>query len=690
MRFEQPYWLIAGLAACLFLVWVYHRFNRRQQKSLERFVSHRLVEKLTASVSPLRRRLKQGLIVAGIACLFVALARPQAGFRWEEVHRKGVEILVAVDTSKSMLTQDVKPNRLARAKLAVDDLVGNLNGDGVGLLAFAGDSFLQCPVTLDYDAFRESLDSLDTSTIPRGGTDIGGAIREAQAVLDARPGSDKILVLITDGEDLGGDAVAAAGAAGKDGVKIFTVGVGTAAGELIPVPSDNGGTDFVKDASGQFVKSRLDAGTLQQIAQATGGMYQPLGQQGQGLTTIYEKGLAPFTRHDLDSRRTKVYREQFQWPLLAGLVCFCSELLIGTRRRGARTIAVERGPSPVRPVGPAIARSPVVAAAVLVLLLLPAMGFASPNGAESDYKKGDYTAAEKEYSAAAADQPKQPELQFNAGSAAYKARDYAKAAAAFEETLKSTDVPLQQSAYYNLGNTQFRIGQEAEKTKPDDAIKTWQQAVKSYDAALQIKPDDADAKFNRDLVQQKLQQLQQQQQQQQQQQKQQDQQKQDQKKEGGQSQQSQSQPQGKDADKGQPSKDQKGQAGKQDPSSAKSDSGTPSKEQPQPVQKPGENGQPQQPQAQPKNEEPKPGQSAAGQQQQPKPGGEQPKNPATGQPQNPQPGSDDTARSEPGQMTKEEAKQLLDSVKQDEHSLPAAPATRGPVKPQDDQPVKDW
>jgi Ca-activated chloride channel family protein len=689
MRFQQPYWLIAGLAACLFLVWLYRRFDRRQQKSLGRFVSHRLVEKLTASVSPLRRRLKQGLVVAGIACFFVALARPQAGFRWEEVHRKGVEILVAVDTSKSMLTQDVKPDRLARAKLAVDDLVGNLNGDGVGLLAFAGDSFLQCPITLDYDAFRESLDSLDTSTIPRGGTDIGGAIREAQAVLDARPGSDKILVLITDGEDLGGDAVTAAKTAGNDGLKIFTVGVGTAAGELIPVPSDNGGTEFVKDASGQFVKSRLDASTLQQIAQATGGMYQPLGQQGQGLTTIYEKGLAPFTRHDLDSRRTKVYREQFQWPLLAGLVCFGTELLIGTRRRGARTVAVDRGMSPARPVGATIGRSPALAAAMLALLVLPAVGLASPTSAEKDYQKGDYSAAEKEYSATVQSQPKQPELQFNLGSAAYKARDYAKAVAAFEATLKSTDVPLQQSAYYNLGNTQFRIGQETAKTKPDDAIKTWQQAVKSYDAALQIKPDDADAKFNRDLVQRKLESLQQQQQQKQQQQEQQKQQENKQQQKGGGQSQQQSKPQENGQGKGQPSENQKGQEGKQDQNPSKSDSGTPSKEQPQSGQKAEQNGQqPQKPQQ--GKVDAKPDQSPAGQEQQSKAAGDQQKNPAAGQPQNQQPGSDETARSEPGQMTKEEAKQLLDSVKGDEHSLPAAPATRGPVKPQDDRPVKDW
>lgn len=288
MNFAQPYWLLAGLAACLFLLWRYRAFNRQQRTALARFVSPRLSAKLTATVSARRRRLKQGVFIAGVACLFIALARPQIGFRWQEVHRKGIEVLVAVDTSKSMLTQDVKPDRLDRAKLAVNDLVSKLDGDSVGLMAFAGEAFLQCPFTADYDAFRESLDSIDTTTIPRGGTDIGGAIREAQSVLDARPGKEKILVLITDGEDLGGDAVAAAQAAGKDGVKIFTVGVGTAAGELIPVLGANGETDFVKDDSGQFVKSRLDETALKQIAAATGGMYEPLGQQGQGLTTIFD------------------------------------------------------------------------------------------------------------------------------------------------------------------------------------------------------------------------------------------------------------------------------------------------------------------------------------------------------------------------------------------------------------------
>ena len=437
--------------------------------ALAQFVSPRLFDKLTASVSASRRKLKQALFIAGVACLFVALARPQVGFRWQEVHRNGIELLVAVDTSKSMLTEDVKPNRLGRAKLAVDDLVSKLNGDGIGLLAFAGDSFLQCPITLDYDAFRESLDSLDTNTIPRGGTDIGGTIREAQAVLDARPGTDKILVLITDGEDLGGDAVAAAQAAGKDGMKIFTVGVGTAAGELIPLPGASGGTDFVKDSAGQFVKSRLDESTLKQIAAATGGMYQPLGQQGQGLTAIYDQGLAPFTRHDLASRQTKVYLEQFQWPLLAALLCFVSELLIGTRKRGSHTLS--RPQHETRTWhdgrrGQLVFGTSLPPPLLFALFLWPATSQASPTSAENAYQKGDYSVAEKEYAATLANQPKQPKLQFNLGSAAYKTGDYAKAATAFQNALITTEVPVQQSAYYNLGNTQYRVGQATEKSNP--------------------------------------------------------------------------------------------------------------------------------------------------------------------------------------------------------------------------------
>jgi Ca-activated chloride channel family protein len=685
MNFAQPYWLLAGLAACLFLLWRYRRFNRQQRAALAQFVSPRLFDKLTASVSAPRRRLKQGLFIAGVACLFVALARPQAGFRWEDVHRKGIELLVAVDTSKSMLTEDVKPNRLGRAKLAVDDLVDKLNGDGIGLLAFAGDAFLQCPITLDYDAFRESLDSLDTSTIPRGGTDIGGAIREAQAVLDGRPGKEKVLVLITDGEDLGGDAVAAAQAAGKDGVKIFTVGVGTAAGELIPVPEAGGGTDFVKDPSGQFVKSRLDEATLRQIAAVTGGMYEPLGQQGQGLTAIYDQGLAQFTRHDLASRRTRVYLEQFQWALLAALLCFVSEMFVGTRKRAARNVPAGIGKPASGAAGAAVNWSPARTAATvtLALFMLPAITHASPASAEKAYQAGNFSAAEKAYAATLAKQPKQPKLEFDLGSAAYKTGDYAQAATAFQNTLNTTEVPVQQGAYYDLGNTEYRVGQQTEKSKPQDTIQSWEQAVKSYDAALQIQPGDADAKFNRDLVEKKLEQLKKQQQQQQKQQQKKDQQK--NRQNSGQPQnQAQSKPDQKNQGQGQQAQKQPGQPNQQ---AGNSGSQGGEKNPAQTGQQSAQNGQPQPDQGKNPGQ---PEQSQAGQPQPPNSGAQKADAANGGQSQNQPTQTAEAAPSGPGQMSPQEARQLLNSLKSDEHNLPAAQFSRGPVKPQDDQPLKDW
>jgi Ca-activated chloride channel family protein len=502
MHFAEPLWLLAGVIVCLFVAWHYRRFDSRQRNSLGNFIAPRLIQQLTTSVSRGRRLAKRALFVAGLALIFVALARPQAGFVWEETHRKGLELLFAVDTSKSMLSRDVKPNRLARAKLAVEDLVDKLSGDGIGLIAFAGDAFLQCPITLDYNAFLESLQSLDTNTIPRGGTDIAAAIREAQATLKTRTAAEKVLVLLTDGEDLEAEGIAAAKEAAKDGVKIYTVGVGTAAGEMVPTSEAESESSYVKDEKGETVQSRLDEHSLREMADATGGMYEPLGVRGEGLSAIYDKGLAHFARHDLSSRRAKVYLEQFHWALLAAIACFISSMLVGTRRKVAPQGKTSQSPVKRR------SRIGIATGVLALLASLPIVGHASPQTAENAYRAGNFGKAEEDYAATAAKNPQRPELQFNAGSAAYKVGKYAEAAAAFQNTLKSADIPVQQGAYYDLGNTQYRLGEKMVQSNPQETIKTWQDAVKSYDAALQLKTDDADAKYNRDLVQRKLEALQ--------------------------------------------------------------------------------------------------------------------------------------------------------------------------------------
>jgi len=705
MKFAEPIWLIAGLVVIGAMVWLYRRFDRRQRAALAEFASSHLLAKLTASFSPGRRTVKRALFVAALAFTFLALARPQLGYHWEEEKQRGIDILFAIDTSKSMLTQDVSPDRLTRAKLAIIDLVKKLDGDRVGLIAFAGDAFLQAPLTLDYDAFLESLDAIDTGTIPRGGTDVASAIQEAQVAFNKETKNRKILVLVTDGEDLEARGIDAARAAAKDGLIIYTVGVGSPNGGLIPVPNANGGTDFVKDASGQFVKSHLDESTLKQIAEATGGIYQPLGQQGQGLQEIYDQALAPLPKQDLASKRQRVYDERFQWPLAAGLVCLLASMMIGTRRRDGKYVARTRSAKKLAP-----------AVGALVLIAMVSSAQASPQSAEQAYKKGDYSTAEKQYGQAAEQHPEMAPLQFNWGASAYKTGEYDKALPAFQKALNTDDVPVQQQSYYDMGNTQYRLGQKTEKSSPQETIKTWQSAIQSYDAALKLKADDADAKFNRDFVQKKLEQLQKQQPQKHDQQKQ-DQQKQDQQDQKEQQQQSQSnssqdqqkkdQQNQQQSGSGQDQKDQQANQNKLDQSKgdqAKND------DQKQSQQNQAQNGQQDQQnqngqQGQPKDQQDGQKQTAGNDQQQKENGGQnQPLANNDAKAAGPRgetipdkdQGKQQAAEAEaepakPGELSKQEAKALLDSLKNGEHVLPVvADARNGTSHPQNDQPIRDW
>ena len=257
------------------------------------------------------------MFLGATLCLFAALAGPELGYHWERISRRGNEVVFAIDTSRSMLTPDVKPNRLTRAKLAIDDMARQLDGDGIGIVAFAGSAFLVCPLTLDYGAFHQSLDAIDVHTIPLGGTNIATAIEAARATLRRHPGSDKILILVTDGENLEGEALTAAtDAATQEGLKIYTVGIGTAEGDLIPLPADQGG-GFVKDETGALVKSHLDEAGLKAIASATGGAYVDLEGQGAGFETFLRTVFAAVSKHDLEYRQQRFTTQRYQWPLAA-------------------------------------------------------------------------------------------------------------------------------------------------------------------------------------------------------------------------------------------------------------------------------------------------------------------------------------------------------------------------------------
>ncbi len=513
LQFGQPLWLGAGALICLAAILFIRSNILRRQRALRRFASPHLLRTLTRNVSPSRRRLKNILLVLALACLFIGLARPQYGTRWVEVKQKGIDILIGFDVSKSMLARDITPDRLSRAKLAVRDFVARLQGDRVGLMPFAGTAFLMCPLTTDYDAFNTSLDSLDVNIIPKGGTNIGAAIREAEKVL-TNEANHKILILVTDGEDLSEDALNAAREAKEQKMTIYTIGVGTPKGELIP-SVEGDGRKFIQDASGKFVTSRLDEKTLGEIARITGGLYVPLGSMGQGFDEIYKQKLALVPREEHGERKRRVPIDRFPWPLGAAALLLAADFLI-TGRKGSWALRLPL----VRTAGRRQVKQ--AAAAVMMLALAAGVQPARASRGEEMFQSGKLDQAGEYYEQALKKDSRNPVLHFNLGDVAYKKKDYARAVEAYNEALKTDDLQLQAKSYYNRGNAQFFIGQATEKTDPDHTMQQWQDAVQSFEAALKLNPEDKEVRHNLEIVKKKLEQLKKQQKKQEQQQNKQD------------------------------------------------------------------------------------------------------------------------------------------------------------------------
>lgn len=496
LTFAQPLWLLAGLIACIGLALFFRYLEKERRAALERFVAHQLVGRLTGNISPGRRRAKNLLILLAVLLAFAAVARPQYGERWVDVKRKGIDLLFALDTSKSMLAEDVKPNRLKRAHLAILDFVRRLDGDRVGLLPFAGTAYLMCPLTLDYDAFEQSLSAVNTDLIPQGGTNIVGVIDRAMEVLD-NAANHKILIIVTDGENLEGDAVKAAEEAAAKGLTIHAVGVGTEQGELIPL-GGSGAKGFVKDPTGNFVTSRLDEKTLSAIAEKSGGLYAPLGA-GEGLETIYRQKLALLPKEELAERRHKVPIERFEWPLTLAAIVLIAEMLIGERKKTR--------PVPLREALRRLLKRKTLVVA-LFILLVPFSGTRS-YGAEGEdaYQRGDYLAASEYYGKLLEKSPNDAQLQYNYGTAAYKNNMYDEAVEAFTKALRSEDIELQKKAYYNRGNSHYRKGAEMRQADPQAAADQWRQALASLQSVLELNPADEDAKHNKEMVTKQLAQL---------------------------------------------------------------------------------------------------------------------------------------------------------------------------------------
>lgn len=319
-------WILPVLCAYIFAM------ERRRRALLARFAEAPLLRRLSAAREG-RRFLRHGLVALALGAMIFSLSGLEVGFDWEEVQRQGVDLVIALDTSDSMLVRDVESggglSRLERAKREIQDLLDLLQGDRVALVAFAGTSFLELPLTLDYGAAELFLSAIDNEIIPVKGTNLSSAIRTSVEAFESGTEDDRALILITDGEDHDGQAIDAAREAADQGVRIFTIGIGREEGA--PIPRAGGG--FRRDRNGEIILSRLDEPTLQRIALETGGRYVRSVTGDVDLEQIYLQGVkATLADRELGAGRRQRWNARFQWLLGAAMLLLMIEMLIPTRR----------------------------------------------------------------------------------------------------------------------------------------------------------------------------------------------------------------------------------------------------------------------------------------------------------------------------------------------------------------------
>ena len=331
-RFAYSHLLILlGLVPLLVLFFIFA--FRQKKKVMSLFGNLALVEKLSSSVSRKKQLWKAALAVLALLFLVMSLARPQLGTKLRTVKREGQDIMIALDVSLSMMAEDIKPNRLEKAKHEIGSLLDKLLGDRIGLIAFAGKAFIQCPLTLDYGAARMFLDTMEPDLIPVPGTAIGEAIERAVSAFVEKERKHKVLILITDGEEHVGKPLEVAQAAAREGVVIYCVGLGSVAGVPIPVVDSRGNpSGFKKDENGEVVMTKLDELTLEKIALETGGKYFRASPGEVELDKIYDD-IYNMEKKALASQQFAQFEDRFQ--ILLGIVIFLLilELLLPERRR---------------------------------------------------------------------------------------------------------------------------------------------------------------------------------------------------------------------------------------------------------------------------------------------------------------------------------------------------------------------
>jgi len=332
MRFAMPeHFILLGLVVLLAIFYIWS--IRHKKKVLSRFGDILLLLKNAPYISFARQGGKASLLLIGIGFMVLTLSQLQCGTHMEMMKREGIDIVIAIDVSNSMLAADMRPNRITKARQEVRGIVDRLQGDRVGLVAFAGEAYIQCPLTLDYSAAGLFLDIIDVGLIQQQGTAVGDAIRKATEAFDKQERKHKVLILLTDGEDHNTIPIEAAEDARKEGVKIYAIGIGSPIGEPIPIVDRKGNrVGYNKDVQGEMIVTKLDEMTLQKIALTTGGKYYHATPGELELDKVYDD-IAKMEKKELEGKLLMQYEDRFQYPLILALLLIVGEFFISEKRR---------------------------------------------------------------------------------------------------------------------------------------------------------------------------------------------------------------------------------------------------------------------------------------------------------------------------------------------------------------------
>ncbi len=501
-RFANPNWIHAIWPLAVLVVLLFW-FDWRRGDVLSRLLSVTMQSRLVQNLSPARRWLSIGLLgLAGLS-LVVALMRPQWGLTYREAPRVGAQIMVCLDVSKSMLAEDTAPNRLERAKVELTDLLTYLQGDQIGLIAFAGRATVVCPLTPDFGFFRLILDNVGPNSVGRGGTRLEEPIRKALDGFRTESDVSRIIVLITDGEDHDSHPLDAAKAAAERGVKILTIGFGDESGsEIQYTDPDSGVRSVVRDSNGTPVISRLDGETLRLIAMETEGAYIPAGTGALDLKSIHDAHIAPLVRGEQDGRGHAVRREAFQWAVLCGLIFLVASIAVGSHsvKSDLQLAATETVPPKPSRVG---------AATLLIALMAGVPGQAQQQPTEdppppvtadgvTDAPESAAPTKEKDASDLEGQDPRE---MYNV-ALPHLAKDFDKAEQLLTEARREsgTDGEVRFRATYNLGWVEVNRADKILKEKPEEALAHLRRAADWFRDAVRLRPDHNDARYNLEVV----------------------------------------------------------------------------------------------------------------------------------------------------------------------------------------------